>query len=265
MPLLANHQTANSIKHAVRAYGTCPVSETKINWELVKQHLPLLKSLVSRMRVYFPDQVESEELYSLGMSGLIHAALRFDASRSTSFGAYAAHRIRGALLDELRKMDWLPRSERIVVKELKTKIALLEQKLGRAPTEIEAADFLNISVSEYYRRLDQARPLAFISIHQEGSDQDQDEVLLYESLADASILDTRDACEKNEHLSVLKKRIEAMDEMPRTVLMLYYYKGLRLSEIAELLKVSESRVCQIHTQAVLSLKGYFQRISNQSS
>lgn len=247
-------------QQAVQAYARAPETEG-INWDLVKNHLPLLKSLVGRMRVYFPIQVETADLYSLGMAGLVGAAARFDGTRSPSFGAYAAHRIRGALLDELRRMDWMPRSERLLARELKDSIEILTQSLKRAPTEAEIADALGISIDDYRRRLDQARPLAFISLNQSAVGEENEGILMYEAFADANAPDVRDTCEQRESLVLLRKRIDEMDEMPKKVLILYYYKGLRLAEIAEALGLTESRICQIHTQAVIGLRAYFKKIT----
>lgn len=230
-----------------------------IDWELVKQYIPLLKSIVHRMRLYFPDHVETTDLYSLGMTGLVRAATRFDSTQSPHFGSYASHRIKGALLDELRRMDFLNRSDRLMAKELQLAVSQLEQSLKRLPTEEEVADYLKITVSEYQGHLDRLRPLAFISLDYTFSEEE--EPARDKMLHDVNSPDARQNCERTEILELLKNRLHELDENSKKVILLYYYKNLKLSEIAETLNLTPSRVCQIHTQAILSLKDYFERLS----
>lgn len=230
-----------------------------VDWELVKQYTPLLKSIVHRMRLYFPDHIETTDLYSLGMTGLVRAATRFDSTQSPHFGSYASHRIKGALLDELRRMDFLNRSDRLMAKELQSAVSILEQSLKRLPTEKEVADYLKMSISEYQNHLDRLRPLAFISLDYTFS---EDEASVRDNiLHDVNSPDARQNCERTEVLELLKNRLHELEETPKKVILLYYYKNLKISEIAEVLELTASRVCQIHTQAILSLKHYFERLS----
>jgi RNA polymerase sigma factor for flagellar operon FliA len=232
-----------------------------IDWELVRNYIPLLKSIVHRMRLYFPDHVETKDLYSMGMAGLVRAASRFDSTQSPHFGAYAAHRIKGALLDELRKMDCLNRSDRTMTKHIQQSIQSLEQALKRPPTEQEVAEDLKMELSVYQQHLDRLRPMAFISIDH-SINADGEEGNAESILNDANAPDARQLCERSEVLSLLKDRLQSLEEVPKKVIVLYYYKNLKLAEIAEVLGITASRVCQIHTQAVLSLKHYFERLSH---
>lgn len=246
-----------NLKGAIlQSYQGGPMS---IDWELVKQYIPLLKSIVHRMRLYFPDHVDTTDLYSLGMTGLVRAASRFDSTQSPHFGSYAAHRIKGALLDELRRMDFLNRSDRLMAKQLQSTLNQLEQRLKRLPTEEEVAQHLNLSLADYQTQLDRLRPLAFISldyIFPEDDGQARDQML-----HDVNAPDARQTCERTETLELLKDRLHTLDEMPKKVIVLYYYKNLKISEIAAVLDLTPSRVCQIHTQAIISLKHYFDRLS----
>jgi RNA polymerase sigma factor for flagellar operon FliA len=146
------------------------------------------------------------------------------------------------------------------VKGLQSAINALTAQLKRPPKEEEVAAKLGISLQDYYRRLDVARPLAFVSLN-DVMGEDEGDLQLYESyVADDNQVDIRSTCESNETFTLLREKIEQMDGMPKKVLLLYYYKGLRLSEIATVLKLTESRICQIHTQALMALKAYFKRV-----
>jgi len=242
-------------RRAQCAYETHQSLSSSVNWQLVEQYLPLLKSLVARMRIYFPDQIEYGDLYSIGMAGLIQAASRFDGQQPFAFAPYASCRIRGALLDELRRIDHMGRCQRSKTKALQIAIQEVEQKLGRPAQNTEVAAYLGISDEEYEKQLERARPLAFIDI-QKNMSSDSAELTLAETLADPNQPDVRTQCEKKELMELIYNRIQQLQDMPKKVLILYYYKQLRLAEIAHVLGVTESRVSQIHAQAILGLKAY---------
>lgn len=249
--------------HVCKTYQVSTL-ESEIDWDMVKRYFPLLKSIVGRMQVYFPDECDIEDLYSIGMAGLIKSAQNYDKTRNLHFGSYAAYRIRGALLDELRRLDWLSQSKRQGIKALQSAIEDLTMELKRPPQEEEVANRLGISLDEYYKRLDVARPLAFISLN-ESIGKEEGDFELYEAyVADDKQVDIRTTCETNEFFVLLRGKIEQLDLLPKKVLLLYYYQGLRLSEIATLLELTESRICQIHTQALMALKLYFNRVENQT-
>ena len=248
---------ARAARDAWRIYhGT---DEDSIKWSLVEQYLPLLKSIVGRMRIYFPSHVETDDLYSLAITGLITAVQRFDPNKAGSFGSYAAVRIRGALLDELRRMDWLPRSHRAEVKRLRRTLTDLEQRLGRPAKEDEVAEAMGMSLKEYARLSDLIRPLSFVSLDGGLAADNADTHSIHEIIADETEENARERCEKRELMMLIRQRLESLDEVPRKVLILYYYKGLLLSEIAELLHLTESRICQIHAQAIFGLRVFLKQ------
>jgi len=244
-------------KDAWRTYNGA--DEDSIRWNLVEQYLPLLKSIVGRMRIYFPSHVDTDDLYSLGITGLITAVKRYDVSKARSFGSYAALRIRGSLLDELRRMDWLSRSNRAQVKKLRATLAELEQRLGRPAREEEIAEAMGMSLKAYLRLTDTIRPLSFVSLDG-GLNSDFSEAgSIHEIIADETEENARERCEKRELISLIRERLSVLDEVPKKVLILYYYKGLLLSEIAELLNLTESRICQIHSQAIFGLRVFLKQ------
>lgn len=233
------------------------------DWSLIERYLPLVKAIVSRMRIYFPPNAELDDLYSVGVSGLITAIRRCDPDKSESFGAYAALRIRGAILDELRKLDLMPRGDRLQAKRLRVVVTELEQKLQRPASEDEIAEAMGISRQQYMALLDQIRPISFISLDSSAtSDSPGSEGnAVHEVVSDDTLPDARDRAEKHEMVALLRERIKVLPDIPRKVLMMYYYEGMRLAEIATVFGLTESRICQIHAQAVISLRTYLDRAS----
>lgn len=233
------------------------------DWSLLERYLPLVKSIVSRMKIYFPTGVDMDDLYSIGISGLVTAVRRCDPDKTESFASYAALRVKGAILDELRKLDWIPRSDRMLAKKLHRILNDLEQGLKRPATEEEIAEAMGMSVGEYARLLDAIRPVTFISLDSssggEGGESAGNEI--HEVVSDANEPDARDTAERRETIQLLKERIQQLPDLPKRVLMMYYYEGMRLAEIATVFGLTESRICQIHAQAVLSLRTYLDRVS----
>jgi RNA polymerase sigma factor for flagellar operon FliA len=234
------------------------------DWSLLERYLPLVKSIVGRMRIYFPTGVDIDDLYSIGISGLITAVRRCDPDKTQSFASYAALRVRGAILDELRKLDWIPRSDRLQAKKLRSVINDLEQDLRRPATETEVAEAMCMSLHEYHRLLDTIRPVTFISLDSSASGDPNSEGgnEVHDVVSDDTLPNARDDCERKETVLLLRERIKELPDMPRKVLMMYYYEGMRLAEIAEVFNLTESRICQIHAQAVISLRSYMDRVSD---
>ncbi len=226
----------------------------KTDWKLVEAHLPLVKSIVGRMKIYFPAEVDMQDIYSIGVAGLVTASHNYDFSKNSSFGAYAAIRIRGSLLDEMRRMDWLPRCERGNVKKFKKSIDILEQKLGRTPTDDEIAKELNLEKNQVSHLKEQRKPLTFVPLMASSSENQENESSLQDTLGDLTQPDARDAIEKKELVELLRQRLEKLPDIPRKVLAMYYLNGMLLSEIALALGVTESRICQIHSQAIIQLR-----------
>jgi RNA polymerase sigma factor for flagellar operon FliA len=226
--------------------------------EILKNHLPLVRSVVDRMKASLPAHVEVEDLYSVGVVGLIHASRKYDSSHGASFTSFAITRIRGAILDELRRMDWMSRSCRDKAKKLSDVISEFEQRVGRPATEKEIADELGLTSEEYSNLLDEVKPVSYVEL--DSSEAEGEGGTLHDVIADENQTTASDEVAKRELLALVVDRVEKLPEMQRKVLGMYYFENLRLAEIAEVFGVTESRICQIHTQAVLALRTYTQSI-----
>lgn len=244
---------ARKYSAVMRAYGEATQTEE----EFLKSHLPLVKSIVDRMRASLPTHVEVDDLYSVGLLGLIQAQRRFNPSQGVTFATFATLRIRGAVLDELRRGDWLSRSLRVKAKKITDIISAFEQKVGRPSTEAEIAAELGITPEEYSALLDELRPLSYVELDA-ASLGDDDNSNQHEFVADENQPSASDEAMKKELTKLVADRIQKLPDMQRKILAMYYFENLRLAEIAKVFGVTESRICQIHTQAVLSLKTYIQ-------
>ncbi len=227
--------------------------------ELVESYLPLVKTVVGRIAMTLPPHVDAEDLYSAGVVGLLQALRNFDEKNGASFGTYARIRIQGAVLDELRRMDWQGRSLRDRARKVQTVMAALEQQKGRSPSEEEMAAALKISVAEYESLLDEIRPVTFVCLDAvQGNGEDDENHPRSECIADPHQGDLVENVERREFARLVAKRIQELPEMQRKVLALYYYEDLRLWEIAAAFGLTESRICQIHAQAILSIRTFIQ-------
>ena len=229
---------------------------------LIERYLPLVRNVVDRIKINVPPHVDADDLYSVGITGLIAAVRRYDPEQGRTFVAYAAVRIRGAILDELRRMDWCPRRARARSRKLKSAISDVEQKLGRAATDAEVCAELGLSEKEYTKWVEEARPVTFIAIDQE-SPNDEGGGSLHEILADEADVTGRDNLEKAELLQLLTQRIAELPDIQRKILAMYYFENMRLAEIAAVFDLTESRICQIHAQTILSLRAWMQRARNR--
>jgi RNA polymerase sigma factor for flagellar operon FliA len=231
--------------------------------ELLLQYLPLVKSTVSRIKIGLPPHIEEEDLQSVGLAGLISALKRYDPDQKDSFASYATMRIRGAILDELRRMDWMPRNARANFKALRKTVEDLEQELGRPATEEEIRTAMNLSPKAYSDLLDSTRTVSLIPLDHSPNGESTDEGSLYEVIADDNLVSATDRMEKEELIQMVAKRINQLPEIPRKVLAMYYYENMRLAEIAAVFGLTESRICQIHSQAVVSLRTYLTAVMHK--
>jgi len=222
---------------------------------LILHYAPLVKYVASRVATGLPASVEQADLVSYGMFGLIDALEKFDLERGNKFETYAIPRIKGAIIDELRAMDWVPRSVRFKAREIEKAYADLETQLKRAPTEHEIAERLGMSLRELHDVINQ---ISFVQVLQldeiltVGGDRGE-QVSLMDTLADRSV-DPTTGLEGQETRGLLSAAINSLSEREKIVVTLYYFEGLTLSEIGDILGVTESRVCQIHTKAVGQLR-----------
>ena len=242
-------ETKLSVGNLYREYGKIDAHQKE---DLILRFAPLIKLIVNRIALRLPPHVDSEDLVDSGVIGLIDAIEKYDPTRGTSFKTYAEFRIRGAILDELRTLDWFPRSIRQKVNRLENAYADLERRLGRAATDEEVAAALNIDLEEFYEILAQASAVSFVSLYDSGREEGEERSFL-ECLAGGAE-DPALALESHEVYETVGRAIERLAEKERMVISLYYYDELTMKEIGKVLNLTESRVSQIHTKAVLRLR-----------
>lgn len=225
----------------------------------MQQHLPLVKAIVARVALGLPAHVDTEDLYAAGLAGLLQAIRQYDPKAGTAFETYARVRVRGAVLDELRRMDWVPRSVHTKARRIQAVMQRIQQAKGRVPTDEEMARALQVSVDEYHEWLEEVRPATFVCLDAGPSAEGDEPVSQYESLPDQRQEDPTDGAFRHELARLIAQRIRELPEMQRKVLALYYFEDLRLREIAELFGLTESRICQIHAQAIANIKAYLRK------
>jgi RNA polymerase sigma factor for flagellar operon FliA len=234
--------------------------------ELVELYSKIVKYVAGRMAVGLPHYVEFNDLLSAGLLGLIQAVDNFDDQRGIKFETYAIPRIRGSILDELRSQDWFPRSLRRKAKQLEEAYGNLESRLGRPATDEEVARELKIPVEELDDLLGEVAVATVMSLDADTSAEESEQATsLGEYLSDPNADDVERSLAEQEMKELIARRLAELPEKEQLVLVLYYYEELTLKEIGEILDVTESRVCQIHTKAILRLKGKIQRHEGRSS
>ncbi|MBI1842744.1 MAG: FliA/WhiG family RNA polymerase sigma factor [Verrucomicrobia bacterium] len=226
---------------------------------MVEQNLGMVRSVVARLSLGLPTHVDGDDLYSAGLGGLLNAIRAYNPQAGTSFETYARVRIRGAILDELRRMDWVPRSIHTKARKVQAVAKVIEQKKGRQATEEEIAKGLDISLREYRRWAEEIRPATIINLDADLQSDTDDSLSQYESLADSRAEDPVEGAFRHELAELIVEQLHQLPEMQRQVLALYYFEEMRLAEIAAAFSLTESRICQIHAQALQSIKGCLQR------
>jgi RNA polymerase sigma factor for flagellar operon FliA len=222
---------------------------------LVEQYLPLVRSIADRMKPKLPSNIETEELYSIGVTGLVAAARNYRASQRSNFISYASTRIRGAILDELRRMDWMSRAMRSKAKKLDSVISRLEQEQGGTVCQESLCAEMHMSEDELRELMDEVKPVRLISFDS-PDDNEREEPSLHEIIPDDSAIPALDALERKELITLLAAQIAQLPEVPKKVLAMYYYEGLPLADIAACFNLTESRICQLRAQAVSQLRTY---------
>lgn len=229
--------------------------DTEARDQLILNYSPLVKYVAGRLASSLPHSVDTADLISYGIFGLIDAIEKFDTAREIKFETYAIARIKGSIIDELRAMDWVPRSVRSRAREIESAYIGLENELKRVPEDSEVADRIGVSIKEYHAILTRLSYTSVVSFEElwTGGDR-EDGQSAAGSIRDETADDPVAVFESAEIKEILASAIERLPEREKTVVALYYYEGLTLKEIGQVLGVTESRVSQLHTKAVLRLR-----------
>lgn len=224
--------------------------------KLLVEYAHLVKYITNRLVLNLPSSVSRNDLISSGIMGLIKAVETFDPGRGFKFETYAGHKIRGAILDELRALDWVPRSVRQKSRELQRVYAKLENELGRAPYDDEVCKEMNINLKEFEDLLTEVTPTTIISLEEAMPDKGSDskEIRIIETIEDPGSDNPLRELGFNELKEMLKDTIANLPEKEKLVIALYHYEELTLKEIGVVLDITESRVSQIHSKAILKLR-----------
>jgi len=249
-------ETSAKVVVARSAYSSAPMTAEERE-ELILEHLPQVRLIARRIHDRLPESVSLDDLISTGVVGLISAIDRFDPSQNVKLKTYAEYKIRGAILDSLRGLDWAPRQQRKRAKQIEAAICAAEQRLHRTPTEEEIAAELGQTIEEYHAWLVDARGLTLGSLESAGIDEEQHDVLKY--VADKEEAWPSHVVERRELQKLLATAIERMPDIEKTVLSLYYHEELTLREISQIVNLHESRISQLKTQAILRLRGYMEK------
>jgi RNA polymerase sigma factor for flagellar operon FliA len=232
--------------------------------ELILEHLPQIKYIAQRISTKLPSHVELNDLVSAGILGLLDAIEKFDPNRGVKFKTYAELRIKGAILDSLRNLDWAPRSLRKKSKDLERVHRDLEQRLGRPATDKEVCEEMEITLDEFYELVDQIKGLNLGSFQElSGQDDEKSGEPLVKYVPDAPSLDPFFVFHKSEIQGILSTAIDTLPKKERLVVSLYYFDELTMKEIGKVLGVNESRVSQLHTKAMLRLRTKLRNMNGQ--
>ncbi|MDR1212046.1 MAG: RNA polymerase sigma factor WhiG [Spirochaetaceae bacterium] len=226
-----------------------------IREDFIKQYAPLVKYVAGKVAVGMPHNVEFDDLVGFGVFGLLDAIDKFDPNKNVKFKTYAVTRIRGAIFDELRSIDWVPRSVRQKSKEIEDAISSLEAQLGRTASDQEVANSLGMNEDEFLKTIMKISGTSVLSLSDVWfSGDENDKVSIGESIESPSSYNPDVIVEKEEIRRVIIESINELPDKEKKILVLYYYEDLTLKEIGQVLEVTESRVSQLHTKAILRLR-----------
>jgi RNA polymerase sigma factor for flagellar operon FliA len=222
---------------------------------LVEQYAPLVKYVAGKVAVNLPSSVEYDDLVGYGVFGLFDAIEKFDPRKHVKFKTYAVTRIRGAMYDHLREMDWVPRSVRQKAKEIEQAVMLLEARLGRPASDLEIAESMSLPEEEFSKLMSKISSTVILSLNDIwNSYQDNEKLCIGDSIESPRSMNPDSKVEKEEIRRVIVQAINELPEKEKKVLVLYYYENLTLREIGQILEVTESRISQLHTKAIIRLK-----------
>ena len=229
--------------------------DPQIRDAFIRQYAPLVKYVAGKVAAGMPNTVEFDDLVGFGVFGLLDAIEKFDPDKNVKFKTYAITRIRAAIFDELRSIDWVPRSVRQKTKEIEEAVVSLESKLGRPASDTEIAGALGLSEDELLKTMLKISGTSVLSLNDVWySGDDSDKISIGESIESPSSLNPDASVERDEVKRVIVQAISELPEKEKKVLVLYYYEDLTLKEIGQVLEVTESRVSQLHTKAILRLR-----------
>jgi len=223
--------------------------------KIIRQYMPLVKYVAGKVSTGMPDSVEFDDLVGFGQFGLLDAINKYDPDKNVKFKTYAVTRIRGAIFDELRQIDWVPRSVRQKSREIEDAITSLESRLGRTASDSEIADSLNMTEDEYHKTVMKVSGTSILSLNDVWyAGDDNDNMSIGNSIEAPSSLNPDVITERDEIKKVIAEAINELPEKEKMVIVLYYHEDLTFKEIGEVLEVSESRISQLHTKANLRLR-----------
>ncbi|MCK5884628.1 MAG: FliA/WhiG family RNA polymerase sigma factor [Bacteriovoracaceae bacterium] len=234
--------------------------DPKVKDEIIIEYAPLIKYIAQKIASRLPSNIEVDDLISCGVIGLMDAIEKFDPTRDNKFKTYAEFRIRGAILDELRAQDWVPRSIREKAKMVDRTYSKLESSLGRPATDEEMCAELDVSHEEFHDLLNKAKSISLLNIDDSASFNRGDKRLMAGMMDSDRTANPYNAVSYKDLRDKIKEGIMTLPEKQRLVLSLYYYEDLNLKEIGRVLDVTESRVSQLHTQAIMKLRGKLRSI-----
>jgi RNA polymerase sigma factor FliA len=229
--------------------------------EVIKRYSPMIKYVANRIAMRLPPHIEVDDLISVGVLGLMDAISKYDSSRGAKFKTYAEFRVRGAILDELRSLDWVPRSIRQKASAVEKVVRSLEAKLRRLPEDDEVAKEMDMSLDQFYRTIDETKSVPVFSLEDLGiAKESGEQQSLLDCLAGKADADPQTQIRLIELKEIIAKAIDTLPEKERLMVSLYYYEELTMKEIGAVLDITESRVSQIHSKAVLHLRAKLKSI-----
>ncbi len=238
------------LRDAREAFGKVPAD---LKERIVLEHTPLIRYIVNRIAVRLPSHIDLEDLQNTGVIGLMDAIDKYDPEKNCKFKTYAEFRIKGAILDQLRSLDWVPRSIRQKSRRLEQAYSEVEQRLGRSATENEVASSLGLELEEFHYLINQVKGISMVNLDELRSHPDIDQPSYGDIFEDVKAENPFASLKTRELREAVADCIGALPEKERLVISLYYYEDLNMKEIGNVLGITESRVCQIHTKAVARL------------
>jgi RNA polymerase sigma factor for flagellar operon FliA len=245
------------LREARDTHGTIP---PQVKEKIVLEHTPLIRYIVNRIAVRLPSHIDLDDLHNTGVIGLMDAIDKYDPDKNCKFKTYAEFRIKGAILDQLRSLDWVPRSIRQKSRRLEQAYVELEQRLGRSASDAEVADSLGIGMDEFHFLINQVRGISMVNLDELRSSGDSEQPLHGDIFEDVKAENPFTCLKSRELRQAVADCIGSLPEKERLVISLYYYEDLNMKEIGNVLGITESRVCQIHTKAVGRLRSKLRQL-----